>query len=116
MYPKEIKQAAADMHAEGKSASYICSELGICRSTLFLWIKQSTPDKTGKIPREQYLKELELAHVFDGRFLGGEDDPPFLFPHGNHRRPLEIAEEILEFSVRAGGQPRDLDRLAEASP
>ena len=38
-------------------------DFGIARSTLHLWIQQNTPNHTGKVPREEYLKDLELERL-----------------------------------------------------
>ena len=63
MYSKEIKTEALNLHAKGIPVAEICKDLGIGRSTIFLWILQSKPDYRGAIPRKKYLEKTELERL-----------------------------------------------------
>lgn len=63
MYSKEIKTEALNLHAKGIPVAEICKDLGIRRSTIFLWIQQSKPDYRGAIPRKKYLEKTELERL-----------------------------------------------------
>ena len=64
-YSEELKQIMVGKYEGGTTAKAICTEYGVSRSTLLLWVKQYSPDSSGQIPREQYLmrKELERLRV-----------------------------------------------------
>ena len=64
-YSEEIKKSAINKYKGGVTAKTVCKEYGIARSRLFLWVKQYTENKSGQIPREQYLlkKELEKLRI-----------------------------------------------------
>lgn len=64
-YSEETKKSAINKYKGGVTAKTVCKEYGIARSTLFLWVKQYTENKSGQIPREQYLlkKELEKLRI-----------------------------------------------------
>ena len=47
----------------GTTVKAICSEDGVSRSTLLLWVKQYSPDNSGQTPREQYLMRKELERL-----------------------------------------------------
>lgn len=62
-YSENLKKTVVAQFESKQSAKAICAEYGIARSTLFLWKKQYTVDKTGQIPRERYLLEKELDRL-----------------------------------------------------
>lgn len=62
-YTEEFKALAVQQYQSGVPASVLYQQLGIARSTLFLWIKQYSPNETGQIPRAQYLLQKELEHL-----------------------------------------------------
>lgn len=62
-YSDELKASAVQQYQSGVPASVLHQKLGIARSTLFLWIRQYSPDETGQIPREQYLLQKELERL-----------------------------------------------------
>ena len=62
-YAEEFKILAVQRHQSGVPISALYRELGIARSTLFLWIKQYSPNETGQIPREQYLLQKEVERL-----------------------------------------------------
>ena len=62
-YTEEFKILAVQRHQSGVPISVLYRELGIARSTLFLWIKQYSSNETGQIPREQYLLQKELERL-----------------------------------------------------
>ena len=64
-YPEELKQIVVSKYENGSTATAICTEYGVSRSTLLLWTKQYSKDINGQIPREQYLlcKELERLRI-----------------------------------------------------
>ena len=62
-YTEEFKTLAVQQYQSGVSASVLYQQLGIARSTLFLWIKQYAPNETGQIPREQYLLQKEVERL-----------------------------------------------------
>lgn len=59
-YSEETKKSAINKYKGGVTAKTVCKECGIARSTLFLWVKQYTENKSGQIPREQYLLQNGL--------------------------------------------------------
>lgn len=62
-YAEEFKIQAVRQYQSGVPATELYHQLGIARSTLFLWIKQYSKDETNKISREQYLLQKELEHL-----------------------------------------------------
>ena len=62
-YTEDFKKQIIAQYQTDISAAKLCSQYGIARSTLFLWKKQYTADKTGQIPRERYLLEKELERL-----------------------------------------------------
>lgn len=62
-YTEEFKKMAIAHYKQGISAKEVCEELGIARSTLLLWCKESRPDENGRTPREQYLLQNELGRL-----------------------------------------------------
>ena len=62
-YPDAFKQIVTQKHEQGESIQSICTEYGIARSTLFLWVKQYSVNADGEIPRERYLLEKELDRL-----------------------------------------------------
>lgn len=62
-YPEELKQIVVNKYENGSTATAICTEYGVARSTLLLWAKQYAKDNNGRIPREQYLLRKELEHL-----------------------------------------------------
>ena len=62
-YTEEFKASAVRQYQSGVPASVLYQQLGIARSTLFLWIKQYSPNEIGQIPREQYLLQKELDRL-----------------------------------------------------
>lgn len=62
-YLASTKQAAITKFENGSTAKEICAELGISRSTLFFWVKESKPDNQAPIPRQLYLELQELEHL-----------------------------------------------------
>lgn len=62
-YTEEFKASAVRQYQSGVPASVLYQQLEIARSTLFLWIKQYSPNETGQIPREQYLLQKELERL-----------------------------------------------------
>lgn len=63
MYSDEIKTEAFNRHSRGIPVTEICKNLGVSRSTIFLWIQQSRPDYRGIIPRKEYLEKVELERL-----------------------------------------------------
>ena len=62
-YTEDFKKHIIEQYQANISAAELCSQYGIARSTLFLWVKQYTADTTGQIPRERYLLEKELEQL-----------------------------------------------------
>ena len=62
-YTEEFKALAVQRYQSGVPAAVLYQQLGIARSTLFLWIKQYSPNETSQIPRAQYLLKKELEHL-----------------------------------------------------
>lgn len=62
-YTEEFKEMAIAHYKQGISVKAACEELGIARSTLLLWCKESRTDENGRIPREQYLLQKELGRL-----------------------------------------------------
>lgn len=60
-YSEEFKYNVVEQYKLGTSAKELCKQFSISRSTLFLWIKQRTPNKAGKLPRDLYLLEKNRA-------------------------------------------------------
>ncbi len=63
MYSNEIKQRAIDLHTRGTPVPEICKQLGIGRSTLFLWVQQADPDHPKTIPKKDCLEKNELERL-----------------------------------------------------
>ena len=63
MYSSEIKNQAIDLHNRGTPVPEICKQLGIGRSTLFLWLQQADPNHPKTIPRKEYLEKTELERL-----------------------------------------------------
>ena len=60
LYDQKFKEAAVDMYLNGnRSAPSIARELGICRRSLEIWVRQLNP--TGKpVPQSPALVQREL--------------------------------------------------------
>ena len=63
MYSKETRKQARDLYTEGVPVPEICKQLGVGRSTVFLWVQQSDPNHPGSIPRKEYLEKSELVRL-----------------------------------------------------
>lgn len=63
MYSNDIRRQAIDLHANGTPVTEICKQLGIGRSTLFLWIQQADPNHLKMNPRKEYLEKTELERL-----------------------------------------------------
>lgn len=63
MYSNEIRKQAIDLHANGMPVPEICKQLGIGRSTLFLWVQQADPSHPKTITRNEYLEKAELEKL-----------------------------------------------------
>ena len=63
MYSSELRKQAIDLHNKGTPAPEICKQLGIGRSTLFLWLQQADPNHPQKASRKEYLEKTELERL-----------------------------------------------------
>lgn len=63
MYSSEVKNQAIDLHNRGTPVPEICKQLGIGRSTLFLWLQQNDSNHPKTIPRKEYLEKNELERL-----------------------------------------------------
>lgn len=59
-YTEEFKFQAVEQYKSGIPATKLCFQLGIARSTLFLWLKHYSANETSKISREQYQMQKEI--------------------------------------------------------
>lgn len=63
-YTDDFKFQAVQQYQNGAPAAALCQQLGIARSTLFLWAKQHTQSSAGRrISREQYLLQKEVERL-----------------------------------------------------
>lgn len=62
-YTEDFKETVVARHKSGATAAELCNHYGIAHSTLYLWIKQYSPDKTNQLPRQQYLLQKELDRL-----------------------------------------------------
>ena len=51
-YSEELKLTMVGKYEGGSTAKAICSEYGVSRSTLLLWVRQYSLDTNGQIQRE----------------------------------------------------------------
>ena len=63
MYSNEIRQRALDLRASEVSIPDICRQLGVGRSTIFLWIQQADPNHPVTLARTEYLEKAELERL-----------------------------------------------------
>ena len=63
MHSSEVKNQAIDLHNRGTPVPEICKQLGIGRSTLFLWLQQNDSNHPKTIPRKEYLEKNELERL-----------------------------------------------------
>jgi len=63
MYSEGIRKRAVNLRRDGVSVPEICKQLGIGRSTLFLWIQQADPDHPKTITRKEYLEKTEFERL-----------------------------------------------------
>lgn len=63
MYSSEVRKHVIELHARGTPVVEISRQLGIGRSTVFLWIQQSDPNHPGSIPRKEYMERSELVRL-----------------------------------------------------
>ena len=62
-YTDDFKFQAVQQYQNGAPAAALCRQLGIARSTLFLWVKQHSQTKTDHISREHYLLQKEVERL-----------------------------------------------------
>ena len=62
-YSDAFKCIVTQKYDQGRSVQSICTEYGIARSTLFLWVKQYSVNADGEVPSEHYLLEKELERL-----------------------------------------------------
>lgn len=62
-YTDDFKFQAVQQYQSGAPAAALCQQLGIARSTLFLWAKQYSQNKSDCISREQYLLQKEVERL-----------------------------------------------------
>ena len=62
-YTEEFKQQILSELNDGLTVNEIREKYGVARSSVFLWVKERTPDAQGQVPRERYLLEKELERL-----------------------------------------------------
>ena len=62
-YSEEFKQQVVSRHQSGTPIAELCRQYGIARSTLFLLVREYSPDETGQIPRDIYLLQKEVERL-----------------------------------------------------
>ena len=62
-HSEEFKNNVIAQYKAGISVRELCNQYHISRSTLFLWVKQFTPNEIGKLPRELYLLKKEVERL-----------------------------------------------------
>ena len=62
-YSEEFKQHVVSLHQSGTPIEELCRQYGVARSTLFLWVREYSPDETGQLPRNIYLLQKEVERL-----------------------------------------------------
>lgn len=62
-YTEEFKQQVISEFEGGLTVGKIREKYGVSRSSVFLWVKERTPDDRGQVPRDRYLLEKELERL-----------------------------------------------------
>ena len=62
-HSEEFINKVVEQYKSGTSVKELCEQHNISRSTLFLWVKQHTPNEIGKLPRDLYLLEKEVERL-----------------------------------------------------